>query len=141
MAIIPTPPPPQKPRKHGNPEAKLQSDCHTWLWNNHPETRLLYFATFNESSVRYLSKKEQEILGAQRNARGLVAGVSDSILLMPCGIYHGLLVEFKTEIGRQSDAQKVWQAKVESVGYKYILIRSLEEFKQKVTEYLNLQTK
>lgn len=136
--IIPTPEKPKQGRKHGNPEAKLQAECHTYLWNNYPVTRLLYFATFNESSVRYLSKKEQEILGAQRNARGLIAGVSDSILLLPKGRYHGLMVEFKTEIGRQSDAQKTWQAKVESVGYKYIVVRSLEDFKQEIENYLAL---
>lgn len=138
MAIVPTPPKPTPPRKHGNPEAKLQSDCHTYLWNTHPETRLLYFATFNESSVRYLSKKEQEILGAQRNARGLIAGVSDSLLLLPRGEWHGCCVEFKTEIGRQNDAQRAWQAKVESVGYKYIVVRSLEQFKQEMENYLKL---
>lgn len=136
--IIETPPKPKPHHRNKNDESKLQSECHTYLWNTYPETRLLYFATFNESSVRYLSKKEQEILGAQRNARGLIAGVSDSLLLLPRGEWHGCCVEFKTEIGRQSDAQKEWQKRVERVGYKYIIVRSLEQFKQEMENYLKL---
>lgn len=138
MTITPTPPQPKKKRSHGNEEAKLQAECHTYLWNEHPETRMLYFATFNESSVRYMSKKEQEIMGAQRNARGLVAGVADSLLLLPRGKYAGACVEFKTPIGRQSEKQVEWQRRVESVGYYYTIVRTLDDFKQTMEWYLNL---
>ena len=37
----------------------------------------------------------------------------------------------------QSPAQKEWQAAVESVGYKYAVVRSLEEFIQLINSYLN----
>jgi hypothetical protein len=46
-------------------------------------------------------------------------------------------VEFKTEVGKQSPAQIQWQAKVEAQGYKYVVIRSLEEFKKLIIEYEN----
>lgn len=137
MAIIPTPERPKR-RTHGNEEAKLQASCFLYLWNEHPETRGLYFATFNESSVRYLSKKEQEIQGAQRNARGLVAGVADSLLWLPRGRFHGAAIEFKTEIGRQSPHQAWWQGRVEDAGYFYAVIRSLDEFKETMEWYLSL---
>lgn len=138
MAIVPTPEMPNR-RPHGNEEAKLQASCFLYLWNEHPETRGLYFATFNESSVRYLSKKEQEIQGAQRNARGLVAGVADSLMLIARGKFHGAAIEFKTSIGRQSPNQVEWQRKVEEAGYFYAVIRSLDEFKETMEWYLNLE--
>lgn len=139
MTIIPTPTQPKK-RQHRNEEAVLQAKCFRWLWNEYPETRGLYFATFNESSVRYLNKKEQEILGAQRNARGLVAGVADALFLLPKGQYHGAAVEFKTAVGRQRESQIWWQGVVESAGYYYCIVRSEDEFKEKMEWYLSLDT-
>lgn len=58
---------------------------------------------------------------------GLVAGVSDMILLRPDR--PPLCIEFKLPEGRQSPAQKEWQAVAEETGADYVLIRSLEEFK------------
>jgi hypothetical protein len=62
-----------------------------------------------------------------RKAVGLVAGVSDTIFL-----WRGtaLLIEFKTPTGRQSEKQKEWQAKAEAAGFRYYIVRSLEDFKQ-----------
>lgn len=57
---------------------------------------------------------------------GLMAGVSDLIVLLPNVV---LFVEVKTTVGRQSDKQKAFQSKVESLGFKYFLVRSLEDFK------------
>lgn len=42
------------------------------------------------------------------------------------------------ERGRQSPAQVEWQSKVEQQGYRYEVIRSLEEFKKLIKEYLEL---
>ena len=39
-----------------------------------------------------------------------------------------IFIEVKTEKGVQSDLQKFRQKEVEQLGYKYFLIRSLEEF-------------
>lgn len=38
--------------------------------------------------------------------------------------------------GRQQDSQKEWQKAVESVGNKYVVCRSLEEFIEVVNDYL-----
>ena len=59
------------------------------------------------------------------------------MLLVAHGPYHGLCVEMKTEIGRQSDVQKEWQLKVEKQGYKYVVIRSLEAFQQEIKNYFS----
>jgi hypothetical protein len=41
-----------------------------------------------------------------------------------------IALEFKTPTGRQSPAQKEWQAVIEAAGYRYVIIRTFEEFKQ-----------
>ena len=56
---------------------------------------------------------------------GLTAGVADMTYLSPKG---AVFLEFKTPKGKQSLSQKWWQERVESVGYKYVVIRSIEEF-------------
>jgi hypothetical protein len=57
---------------------------------------------------------------------GMVAGVSDLIYLRD-GL-PPLCIEMKDETGKQSQAQKDWQAIAESTGAEYVIIRSLEEF-------------
>lgn len=134
--------PPQKVRKytHGNPEAQIQMSTVLWLWNTHPETRHLYFAVQNElSTSNRLSKQDQLREGARRRAMGVVSGVSDAILFLPRGGYHAACIEFKTSVGRQSEAQKEWQHLVTKQGYLYVVIRSLEEFQDFINKYLSNQ--
>lgn len=133
MAIIVTPPQPKR-RGHGSPEARIQAECFQWLWNNHPETHKRYFAVLNENE----RADSSAITGAQRKARGVVAGVSDSLLLMARGKYHGLCCEFKTATGRQRDGQIEWQAIMESEGYYYFICRSKEHFIEVIEWYLSL---
>ena len=128
MPIIETPPRP-KSNKRGSPEGKIQSLCVAWFWNEYPECRGLLFHIPNEGN------RESKTDGAYRKALGLVAGVSDLMLLVARGSYHGLCIEMKTEVGRQSDVQKEWQLKVEKQGYKYILVRSLEAFQTEIRKY------
>jgi hypothetical protein len=103
------------------------------MHNTYPEYRGLYFAVQNENS----RADSNASTGAIRRAVGVTKGVSDTILLIPRGKWNALCVEFKTEVGRQSDAQILWQSKVEAQGYRYEVVRSLEEFKKLIVEYLN----
>ena len=130
MPIIETPPRP-KSNKRGSPEGKIQAECVAWFWNTYPEYRGLLFHVPNEGN------RESKTDGAYRKALGLVSGVSDLILLVPNGYFHALCIEMKTEIGKQSDAQIVWQQKVENQRYKYVVIRSLEGFKKEILDYLS----
>lgn len=135
--IIEQTPPNRKPA-HGQPEAKIQSESYVWFYNTFPEWRGLLFAVTNQNERSGdISKRAQAISGAMRRQMGVYAGVSDLILLIPNGIHFGLMLECKTAVGRQSDAQKEWQKKVESVGYRYEIFRSKEEFINLVTNYLN----
>lgn len=135
--ITPTPPKPTR-RVNRNEEAKLQAECFKWIWNEKPETRYLFFSTFNENTQsKYESLQQQKVSGALRKARGLIAGVSDSIMLLPRGRYHFLCIEYKTKTGVQNEHQIMWQAEVERVGGCYNVIRSLEDFKDVINRYLS----
>jgi hypothetical protein len=59
---------------------------------------------------------------------GLMAGVSDLIVLKPNG--ETIFVEIKTDVGIQSPVQIKFQRKVEELGFKYFVVRSLEDFKE-----------
>lgn len=127
--ITKTPPRPQR-RTHSNSEGKIQAACVQWLWNTRPETRGLYIHIPNEGN------RNSKIDGSIRKSLGLTAGAPDTFLFMPRRGYHGLAIEFKTETGVQSEAQKLFQARLEVMGYKYVIIRSLEEFKEIINWYL-----
>ena len=99
-------------------ESQIQSECVTWLWNEHPETRGLFFAVNNNS--------EHAVRALQRRSVGLIPGVSDTIFIWKHKAY---FIEFKTPIGTQSKSQKVWENKVTGEGFDYYIVRSLEEFK------------
>lgn len=55
---------------------------------------------------------------------GATAGVSDLIILRKGEC---IFVEIKTKTGRQSPEQKVFQAAVELLGFKYLIFRNLDD--------------
>jgi hypothetical protein len=64
---------------------------------------------------------------------GVVAGVSDLIVLLP---NRCLFIEVKTEIGRQSDKQKEFEQIVKNLGFDYQLVRSLDDFLTFINLYI-----
>ena len=86
-----------KRRTHSEPESRLQAECFSWFWNTYPEYRGLMFHVPSEGN------RSSKIDGGKRKAMGIVAGVSDLILMLPRHNCHGLCIEMKTEDGRQSD--------------------------------------
>ena len=68
----------------------------------------------------------------------MLAGVADMLLLVPRNGHGCLALEFKTERGRQSEAQKVWQSECERNGNKYVVVRSVEDAIEEVENYLSL---
>lgn len=129
--IIETPEQPKK-RRHSQPEMKLQAECFRMAWNDFPITRKLLFHVENELNFA----GDNSIRGAIRRSEGIVKGVSDLILLIPRRDWHGLMIELKTEDGRQSLAQKEWQSLVEAQGYRYEIIRTLDDFRSLLWDYL-----
>ena len=124
----------QKKRGHAMPEGRIQAACYQYFWNNYPLYRGLYFAVPNENS----RSDSNVISGAMRRAMGVYHGVSDTILLLPRGKYHGLCIEYKDEKGRQSEHQIAWQKLVEAQGYRYEVVRSQPAFEALIKEYLEL---
>ena len=103
-------------------ESRIQQEIVMWFRNNYCRVgmipRCVIFSVPNESS----SASEQ----MRKVQTGLMAGVSDLIVIMPnVNIY----VECKDSKGRQSDKQIAFQEQVESLGFRYALVRSLDEFK------------
>lgn len=110
-------------------ESQLQRACVQWFGLQFPDIRPLFFAVPNGGTRR-------RIEAAMMKAEGITAGVADIVMLYPNNAYHGLCIEFKTEKGRQSDAQKLFQQKVERAGYRYIVIRDIDSFIREVKAYI-----
>lgn len=120
---------PKTRRKPRDLEHKLQSACVRWYRLQYPKMKHNLFAVPNGS-------KRDVVIGAKLKEEGVLAGVADLILLKSNRFYGALLIELKTPEGRQSDTQKEWQQKITNDGYKYVIVRSLEDFQREVKRYL-----
>ena len=109
-------------------ENKIQSNCFQWYWNNyclkHHNPRGIMFSVPNELAGT------NKIAMMQAKAMGLVSGVSDTIIILPNGKI--IFCEFKDEKGKQSDKQIEFEEIVSNLGFTYVLIRSLEQFKKTI---------
>lgn len=110
-------------------ESKLQTHCITWFRAQYPSLRMNLFAVPN-GGVR--SKRTAYILKGE----GVVSGVSDLILLVANAGHHGLCIEMKYGKNSQTKNQKIFQIAVESHGYKYAVVKSLDEFIELLQNYL-----
>lgn len=106
-------------------ESKMQQEIVTWYRNKfclkHHEPRHLIFSVPNER------KDVKELMFMK--ATGLFSGVSDLIVVQPDRV---VFVECKDEKGRQSSEQIDFENAVTSLGFEYILVRSLDEFQEKI---------
>lgn len=105
-------------------EAKLQASIVEYIRTNYPQ--VLVFSVPNEATYR------------RRNyfhSLGMLSGVSDLILVFLNGI---LFIECKAPKGRQSVEQINFQKRIEAIGFKYYIIRDLEELKDIINNELNL---
>lgn len=72
-------------------------------------------------------------------SQGLRPGVSDVVIALPRGQYHGAYIELKREKkSKVGDDQKIWLARVEAVGYYAALACGLDEAISHVRTYINL---
>lgn len=106
-----------------NQELKAQSDFFVWHWNSFPAERGFLHANNNNS--------ENAIKGSFNMSIGVVPGVADMEYVTNGTV---IFIEWKSSTGTQSQAQKDFQAKVESQGFKYVILRTVEEGKQLVYE-------
>jgi len=97
---------------------QLQAQIIQYFNANYPNHRKCLFHVQQKAS--------NALEGAKFKTLGVVAGVSDLILLAPNGTTY--LIELKDNTGKQSDHQKAFQQQAESLNHKYVVIRSLSEF-------------
>lgn len=135
-------------KKARHVEDKLQVACVRWMEMQYPHYAAMLHHSPNGGAR---SKKE----GAMFKAMGTRAGFPDLFLYLPSfcdvsqnrgedgardrtNVWYGLAVEMKTtEKGsRQSEAQKAWEARLKTAGYRYEVCRTLEEFMTVVNEYI-----
>jgi len=78
-------------------------------------------------------------VAAKLKAEGVKAGVSDMLMLVPRGKYHGLAIELKrTKGGQVSDKQKDFQARLNEQGYLAVVCYGSNEAITAIENYLNL---
>lgn len=78
---------------------------------------------------------------AALKGQGVKAGVSDLVVALARGGYHGLYLEFKAtppDHAALADSQREWLGKVEQQGYCAVLARGLDEAKAVIREYMSL---
>jgi len=112
-------------------EHRIQCAIVKWFYYAYPQYRGGYLFAVPNGGHRNIQTARS------LKAEGVTSGVSDLLLLVPKREYHGLCVEVKTPVGRQSENQKNWQRIIEAQGYRYEIVRSLDEFVELVRWYLN----
>lgn len=80
--------------------------------------------------------RRDAVTGARLKAEGVKAGVADLEILLPLG--NVLFVEVKTAKGRQSPEQKAFQERVESLGFNYVIWRSVDDAAKFINSPLSL---
>lgn len=88
--------------------------------------RLLIYAIPNEGEDAWETQKKKNI--------GLLPGASDTVVCLPGAV--SLYMECKTQTGTQSAKQKDFQERIESLGFKYYIFRSLQGFYNILNPYL-----
>ena len=111
-------------------EGDIQKGCVEWFRLQYPKLSKLLFAVPNGG-------KRTKIQGKNLKREGMVAGVADLILLVPSKGHNSLCLEMKNgKKGSQQQNQKEWQEVAEKYGNKYVILRSFDEFRNEINDYL-----
>lgn len=113
-------------------EAKHQQEIILYMNKNYFKTHII-FSVPNEIPYPLPAKIMIDIL-SKLQQNGLLKGASDLVILCPDKRY--ITVEVKTSTGSQSPEQIIFQKRVESINGNYFLVRSLEDFINKVVPIL-----
>ena len=113
-------------------EAKHQQEIILYMNKYYFNTHII-FSVPNEIPYPLPKKIMMEIL-SRLTQNGLLKGASDLVILCPDKRY--ITVEVKTSTGSQSPEQKIFEHIVKQNGGDYFVIRSLEDFINKVVPIL-----
>lgn len=131
---------PEKPRRRCiQHEGGLQIQCVSWFRYQYKACGKFLIHPRNEAGA---SASRRVAIDA---AAGVVPGVPDLLLLLPARfndaeeptLYFALGIELKFgHTNNQTPAQKEYQRLMEAAGYRYVVIRSLEEFQTVINEWM-----
>lgn len=130
---------PKKVRK--NKEWRLQYEAFAW-WRSEPRPipHHLFFHIPN-GSVLAGNKEQRALKGRMLKLTGMENGVADCFLSAWRGPWHGAYLEFKAAKGVLSPEQSEFLADVQAQGYFTAVVRSLDEAKLVILNYLNEPTR
>lgn len=130
--------------KRNDAETALQINCVLWFKMQYPKI-LIHHSPGGGERKRFINRKGEVYCpeGAKFKQMGCVAGFPDLFIACPkiskcfdTQDLHGLFIEFKTETGKLSPAQKDIAIRLSGAGYQVSVCRSLDEFIKTVNEYM-----
>ena len=110
-------------------EDQLQKSCVRWFDLKYPRLKEYLFHVPNGG-------KRNAVEAAKFKQMGVRPGVPDLLLILPNRFYPFMGIEMKATGGRQSEHQREYQRIFESVGAKYAVVRSIDEFIKVIEEYM-----
>lgn len=117
-----------------HPESDEQIALFEWaklMQNQHPELSLLHaIGNGGKRNIREAARMKRE---------GVKAGVSDIMLPVARGDYHGLYIELKAGKGKPSDKQKWWIEETTKQGYMSRVCVGWVEASEVIKEYLGME--
>ena len=108
-------------------ESKLQKAFVRWFRMQYPKYRKLLFSSLNGVVLKGTPEQRARTWNRLKE-EGAVTGVADLFLSVPSGDLAGLYIETKTPRGKQSQAQKEFEAAVLEAGSGCALPRGFEAF-------------
>lgn len=103
-------------------EREIQIECVEWFKENYKKS--IIFSVPNEATYRR---------STYYKPMGVLGGCSDLVLVMDTGDI--IFIEMKAKGGYQTPEQKQFQEDIYRIGYKYYVVRSLDEFKYIMKHY------
>lgn len=111
-------------KKRQKPEWCIQRDIVSFFMKEYPE--YLIYSCPNEATYRRREYFHQI---------GMMSGVSDLQIFTDTQV---IFIECKSQQGKQSTEQRLFQSVVENLGYHYYIVRSLDQFKEIISNEFNM---
>jgi len=110
-------------------ESSIQGNYLIWLNFQYPDVYKVT-SSFPNGGAR------DPIYGARLKREGMKKGFPDLVIFYPCGEYHGMFIEFKSEKGIITKEQKEVISNLKSKGYYCTVCRSIEDGINQTIKYL-----
>ena len=111
-------------------ESREQIALFQWI-RLHPKLKHIAYHVPNE-------RKTSKISGCILKRLGVLSGVSDVVIPVARGGYHGMYLEMKSSKGRLSENQKSFLDNMTKEGYMAVCAHGFDSAKEFIEEYLKL---